>query len=62
MILAGIAVMIKGLVPMKYEIRFCLMCASITKQFRADPRFKNGKKIGDSYICEKCGQKYLHTG
>lgn len=53
LILAGVAVMIKGLMPMKYEIRFCLICESITKQFRADPRFKDGKKIGDSYVCDK---------
>ena len=61
LILAGVAVMARDLMPMQYEIRFCLICESITKQFRADPRFRDGKKIGDSYVCEKCRQKYLHT-
>jgi hypothetical protein len=59
LILGGIVVMIRSFLPMKHELRFCLMCASETKHFRADPRFKDGKKIGDSYVCETCGQKYL---
>ncbi len=59
LILGGIAVMIRSLLPMKHELRFCLLCAAETKHFRADPRFKDGKKIGDSYVCEACGQKYL---
>ncbi|MFI5448946.1 MAG: hypothetical protein ACHQ03_04170 [Candidatus Bathyarchaeia archaeon] len=46
LILAGVAVMAKGLMLMQYEIRFCLICESITKQFRADPRFRDGEKIG----------------
>jgi len=51
LIIAGVAVMIEGVMPMKYEIRFCLICESITKQFRADPRFNDGKKIGNSFVC-----------
>jgi len=51
--------MIRSLLPIKQELRFCPICASKTKHFLADPRFKDGKKIGDSYVCQACGQKYL---
>ena len=59
LILGGILVMAGSLKPMKRGLRFCLICASNTNHFRADPRFKDGKKIGDSYVCDACGQKYL---
>jgi hypothetical protein len=59
LILCGIVVMVRGLRPVKHELRFCLMCGVKTNQFRTDARFKDGKKIGDSCVCETCGQKYL---
>jgi len=62
LVFAGIAVMIKAAMPMNYELKLCLLCQSITKQFQADLRFRNGKKIGETYVCENCGQKYLVSG
>ena len=59
LILGGIVVIVRNLKSMKRELMFCLICASNTNHFRADPRFKDGKKIGDSYVCDTCGQKYL---
>jgi hypothetical protein len=59
LVIGGIVMMARSVGPMALESRTCLMCGSRTPHFLADPRFKNGKKMGDSYACESCGQKYL---
>jgi hypothetical protein len=59
LILGGLVAVIGSLMPMRRELMFCVFCDAKTNHFRADPRFKDGKKIGDSYVCETCGQKYL---
>jgi hypothetical protein len=59
LIICSIVVMIRGLRPIKHELRFCVLCGTETNHFRTDSRFKDGKKIGDSCVCENCGQKYL---
>lgn len=62
LILGAIVAMARSVMPIKHELRFCPLCGSDTNQFLADPRFRDGKKIGDSYVCEICGQKYLVPG
>ena len=60
LILGGVAVLFGSLRPMKHDVKFCLMCGLMTKHFRTDSKFKDGAKIGNTYVCERCGQKYLY--
>ncbi len=61
LIICAVVVIGRSLTPLRWESRLCYLCAKPTRHFRSDPRFREGRKIGDTYVCDDCGQKYLVT-